>query len=270
MNLCLAAALLSVSAVAAVAGPLPEAVAESGTLRIANTPNYPPLEFKDPATNTLTGFDIDLGTALAETLGVTPSWQETSFSAMLSALQTDRVDMIMSGMSDLPDRHDSATFVDYLRSGPQFFVRAEDAAGFASVADVCGKKVGASRRTSYPAEIEKWSAENCADTPVTFIGTDGSADARTQLRQGRIDVAVQGNETLPYVMDQEPDTYSIVGEPFTYQLIGMALPKDQTEFHEAVVTALEGLMEDGTYGDLLEKWNLTGSGVETVTINGAE
>lgn len=270
MKLCIAAILLSASAIAAVADPLPASVAESGTLRIANTPNYPPLEFKDPATNTLTGFDIDLGTALAETLGVTPSWEETSFSAMLSALQTDRVDMIMSGMSDLPDRHDSATFVDYLRSGPQFFVRSEDASAYAGVAEVCGKRVGASRRTSYPAEIEKWSGENCADNPVTFIGTDGSADARTQLRQGRIDVAAQGNETLPYVMDQEPDTYSTVGEPFTYQLIGMALPKDQTEFHDAVVAALEGLMEDGTYDELLDKWNLAGSGIEKVTVNGAE
>lgn len=270
MKFRLAAALLSASAIAATAAPLPEAVAESGTIRIANTPNYPPLEFKDPATNTLTGFDIDLGTALAEKLGVEASWEETSFSAMLSSLQTGRVDMIMSGMSDLPDRHSAATFVDYLRSGPQFFVRTADAATYAGVADVCGKRVGASRRTSYPAEIEKWSAANCAENPVTFVGTDGSADARTQLRQGRIDVAVQGNETLPYVMDQEPDTYTAVGEPFTYQLIGMAFPVDQPEFHAAVVTALEGLIADGTYGELLTKWNLTGSGIEKVTINGAE
>ncbi|WP_062763278.1 ABC transporter substrate-binding protein [Falsirhodobacter sp. alg1] len=270
MKICLAMILLGASAVSSAAATLPPAVAESGVLRIANTPNYPPLEFKDPATNVLMGFDIDLGAAIAAKLGAEISWEETAFSAMLSALETGRVDMIMSGMSDLPDRHASATFVDYLRSGPQFFVREEDAATFSTVADVCGKRVGASRRTSYPAEIDKWSTENCGDNPVEFVGTDGSADARSQLRQGRIDVAVQGNETLPYVMDQDPGIYHPVGEPISYQLIGMAFPVDQSDFHADVVDALDGLIADGTYGDLLEKWNLVGSGVEKATINGVD
>ena len=49
-----------------------------------------------------------------------------------------------------------------------------------------------------------------------FVGTEGSADARTQLRQGRIDAAVQGGETLPYIMDQEPNAYVPVGAPIAH------------------------------------------------------
>ncbi len=70
---------------------------------------------------------------------------------------------------------------------------------------------GASRRTSFPREIAAWSEQNCKDNPVVFVGTEGSADARTQLKQGRIDAAVQGNETLPYVMGLEPNTYMALG-----------------------------------------------------------
>ena len=65
-------------------------------------PNYPPLEFKDPKTSTLTGLDIDLGNALAKKLGVDVKWEEISFEQMVTALTTGRADMILSGMSDLP------------------------------------------------------------------------------------------------------------------------------------------------------------------------
>ncbi|RWR07094.1 ABC transporter substrate-binding protein [Sinirhodobacter populi] len=269
MKTLLTAALICGTAFGAMAQTLPETVQQSGVLRIANTPNYPPLEFRDPATNTLTGFDIDLATALAEKLGVKIEWQELAFATMLPALETGRIDVIMSGMSDLPTRHETATFVDYLRSGPQFFVLSTNADAFTDEKSVCGKSVGASRRTSYPQEIAAWSEANCGDNPVKFVGTDGSADARTQLKQGRIDVAVQGNETLPYVMDQEQGTYHTIGKPISFQLMGIAVPVKETAFQQTLADALDAVIADGTYGALLEKWQLQESGVEKATINGA-
>ncbi len=82
------------------------------------------------------------------------------------------------------------------------------------MAALCGKNVGASRRTSFPKKIAAWSEKNCGGNPIKFVGTEGSADARTQLRQGRLDAAVQGGETLPYIMDLEPNTYVPVGAAF--------------------------------------------------------
>jgi polar amino acid transport system substrate-binding protein len=65
---------------------LPAAIKDKGEISAAIVPNYPPMDFKDPATNTLTGFDFDLGNALAERLGVKIKWQETGFEQMLSGL----------------------------------------------------------------------------------------------------------------------------------------------------------------------------------------
>lgn len=269
MKLFLTAAMILGMACGAGAQTLPEAVQKSGTLRIANTPNYPPLEFRDPATNELTGFDIDLAKALADRLGVKVEWSELAFATMMSALETGRVDIIMSGMSDLPSRHQTASFIDYLRSGPQFFVLAANESAFTDEKSVCGKRVGASRRTSYPQEIAKWSEANCGGSPVQFIGTDGSADARTQLKQGRIDVAVQGNETLPYVMEQEKGTYHLIGKPIAFQLMGIGVPVKDAAFQKALADALDALIADGTYGKLLAKWQLEESGVEKAQINGS-
>ena len=193
MKTLLTAALLCATALPATAAELPSEIAKAGAIKVAIVPNYPPMEFKDPATGQLTGFDVELGEAIGKKLGVTFAWQETSFDQMMPAIATGRVDAIMSGMTDYATRHETATFVDYLRSGPQFFVQKSRAAEFADMSGLCGKNVGASRRTTFPAEIAAWSDANCAGKePIKFVGTEGSADARTQLKQGRIDAAVIG------------------------------------------------------------------------------
>lgn len=247
---------------------LPASVANSKTLRVAIVPNYPPLEYKDTATGKLTGFDVELGEALAAKLGLKLAWQETSFDQMMPAIATDRVDMVLSGMSDLATRHDTASFVDYLKSGPQFFAQHARAAEFADMKALCGKKVGASRRTNFPQDIAAWSKENCPDDkPITFVGTEGSADARTQLRQGRIDAAVQGGETLPYIMAQDPNTFVALGKPIAIQYTGIALAPKQDGLQKALSGALDTLIADGFYAKLLAKWQLDGMGVEHATIN---
>jgi len=266
----LVAALAGVATTSALAVELPPEIAKQGSIKVAIVPNYPPLEFRDPATNALMGFDVDLGEALGKKLGIKIDWQQTSFDQMMPAISTGRVDAILSGMTDMASRQDTATFVDYLRNGPRFFVQHARAAEFKDTAAFCGKKVGASRRTSFPKLIAAWSEAHCGSSPIQFVGTEGSADARTQLRQGRIDAAVQGGETLPYMMDLEPDTYVPVGDVFAVQFTGLALNVKEKALQQAVVDALDGLIADGTYRALLAKWKLTDYGVEKATINAGQ
>jgi polar amino acid transport system substrate-binding protein len=270
MKILLAAALASTLGASVAMTELPADIVKAGSIKVAIVPNYPPMEFKDPSTNTLTGFDVELGEALGRKLGIKIAWQETSFDQMMPAISTGRVDAILSGMTDVATRHDAATFVDYLRNGPLFFVQNSRAAEFKDMAALCGKKVGASRRTTMPKLIEVWSNANCAAAPIVFVGTEGSADARTQLRQGRIDAAVQGGETLPYIMDLEPGVYLPVGKVFATQFTGLALPVKEKALQQAVVEALDALIADGTYKALLAKWKLTDYGVEKATINAGQ
>ena len=262
----LAAALLCLLAATPAAAGLPDAVASRGSLVVAVVPNYPPMEFRDPATDALAGCDIELGEALARKRGLRIAWQETSFDQMMPALATGRVDAILSGMTDLATRHEAASFVDYLRSGPQFFVQQSRAPG-SGMASLCGKAVGASRRTSFPKEIAAWSDAHCPGDPIRVVGTEGSGDARIQLKQGRIDAAVQGSETLPYVMEQEPRAFAPLGAPIATQLTGIALPAKETGLQQAVAEALDGLIADGTYRALLAKWYLADNGIEKATVN---
>ena len=269
MKASVAAALIAM-VTAASAGELPPEIATKGSLTVAIVPNYPPMEFRDPATNALSGFDVELGEALGRKLGVKVEWQETSFDQFMPSIATGRVDAIMSGMTDTASRQETATFVDYLRSGPHFFVQQSRVAEFKGAATLCGKKVGASRRTLFPAQVAAWSEAHCASNPIQFVGTDGSADARTQLKQGRIDAAVQGSETLPFIMDLEPGAYAPVGETIASQFTGIALPVKEKAFQQAMVEAVDALVADGTYRTLLAKWKLNDNGIEKATINAGQ
>lgn len=240
------------------------------TIRVAVVPNYPPLEFKDPANGKLMGFDIDLGEALAAKLGVKIAWQETSFDQMLSALQTQRVDMILSGMTNTPARRDAVNFVDYMRTGPQFYVQRARAAEFPSPDALCGKRVGVNRRSDWPNEVARWSTENCAKSnkpAVVVVGTDGSADARMQLRQSRVDAAVQGGETIAYVSALDNNAYLTLAQPIEWRHNGIGIAKTNPQMAKAVGDALNQLIADGTYKAMLTKWGIQAFALQPPTAN---
>jgi len=80
-----AAALFLGSASGAHAELLDEVKAR-GTLRIACEGSYPPFNFKDDKGN-LTGFDVEIGRAIAAKLGVKPEFTTTEWSGILAGLQ---------------------------------------------------------------------------------------------------------------------------------------------------------------------------------------
>jgi polar amino acid transport system substrate-binding protein len=250
---------------------LPDAIAKSKVIKVAVNSIYPPMEYKDPESGDLVGFDIDLGNAIAKQLGVKLDWQESAFEQLLPSLATGRVDMILSGLSDVPGRRDTADFLDYLNSGAQFYILASRANEIKQATDLCGKSVGTSRSTSFPADTAAWSAKNCvaASKPaITVAGTEDTSSARMQLKQSRIAGGVQGSETLPYAMKLEPNTYKPIGQPFATSPEGIAFAKSNPQLRDAVGGALNKLMKDGTYGAIVAKWNLQSSAVKQVGMNG--
>jgi polar amino acid transport system substrate-binding protein len=258
----LLAATATVAALAvtsASAQTVPDRIKQAGKIIIGTNNNYPPIIFKDPATNELQGVDIDLGKAIAKQLGVEAEFQEIAFAQMLPSLQTGRIDMVMAGMSDTPARRETADFVDYMKSGAQFYTITALADQIKSTDDLCGKTVGASRSTNWPQQIGEWSEKNCVakgKPAITVIGTEGSADARTQLKTQRLQAAAQGNETLPYFQKLEPDTYVPIGAAFTESLVGIPVLKSEPQLRDAVKAAVEKLQADGTYDQILAKYGL--------------
>ena len=266
----LVAALGITAAFAVAAADLPDRIKKAGKIVIATQPNYPPIAYKDPATNQLTGFDIDLGEALAKERGVKVEWQETAFAQMISSLQTARVDIALAGMSDLPARREVVDFVDYMKTGPQFFTTTARAGEIKTLEDLCGKKVGASRSTNWPGQMEELSKTICTGKgkpAMVVTGTEGSVDARTQLKSGRLDAAVQGSETLPYFQKQEPNTIVLIGAPFNEGLSGIPVLKTEAQLRDAVKEALDRMQSKGVYDQILAKYGLQTAKLAPISVN---
>jgi polar amino acid transport system substrate-binding protein len=267
----LGAALLiaPLAAAAQDAIPLPDRIRRAGRLVVATYPNYPPLTYRDPGTNARLGFDVELTEAIARELRLTVEWQEMPFVQFFPSLATGRIDLAIDGISDLPARRGPLDFVNYLRTGAQFLTLDRNAA-IRAPNDLCGKRVGASRSTNWPRDIEAWSQANCVAQgrpPIAVVGTEGSVDARTQLRTERLDASVQGNETIGWLQRQEPNTYRTLGEPFTSNLTGIPVASSEPVLRDAVKAALERLLANGTYAALLRKHGLEANGLSAITIN---
>jgi len=257
-----------VSLASAQADELPDAIKQSGALHLTVNATYAPMEYRDPASNELMGLDIDLAGELAKRLGVKIVWSETAFAELIPALQTKRADFIISGISDRASRRETADFVDYLVTGPQFFGLADNEAKLAT--DLCGKKIGTTRSTSFPAEIDKWSKQACesAGKPAAqYVPGENSIDVRNQLKQGRIDAAVQGSETLPYAQQQESGKYRIIGEPVSIGYQGIMFRKDDTAFRERVTSELRAMISDGSYKAVLDNYRLGATAVRAPLLN---
>jgi len=265
---------LAAFAVVAACGQTVGMACAQGTKTVINAatvPKYPPFEFKDPASGKLIGFDVDIVDAIAARMGLKVNWIDSSFDQLISSVETKRADVIVAGMADTPERRATVSFLDYLHANTVFFILRTNAARFPDLDALCGKRVATARRTIWPAAIEKWSDEHCtaAGKPaVVVVGTDGSPDTRLQLNQGRADAAVQGAETIPYQNSIEGNRYVILGKPFLVQDMGLGFAKDDTQFRRKLKEALAGLMADGSYQELLRKWDLTGSAIEQAMING--
>ncbi|MCB8877557.1 ABC transporter substrate-binding protein [Acidisoma silvae] len=254
----------------AEAATLPASIAASKTLRLAVNGTYPPMESHDVATNKLEGLDVDIANALAAKLGVKLVWDDMAFAQIVPSLQTGRDDMIISGITDTKAREANLDFIDYFKTGPQFYVQSSSAAQTA--VDLCGKRIGTVRSTSFPAEMQAWSQTYCvgAGRPaMVYMPAENSPDLHTQLMENRIDGAVQGSETLPYLVQTGGGKYRVLGTPFSTGFQGIAFRKDETQLRAAVNDALAAIIADGTYGAILKTYGLSANAVDKPMTDGA-
>src|SRR3546814_10464496 len=91
------------------AAQLPASIKAKGEIVVAIMPNYPPMDFKDPATNTLTGLDYDLGNALAERLGVKIKRSEEHTSELQSLMRISYAVFCLKKKKKQPRNHNNHT-----------------------------------------------------------------------------------------------------------------------------------------------------------------
>lgn len=122
-----------------------EDIQEKGTLVIGTSADFPPYEFHATVDgkDTIVGMDISIAQKIAEDLGVELKIEDIGFDSLLPALESEKVDMVISGMSPTNERKQSVDFSDvYYSGGHNIVVREADKDIYKSTEDLNGLKVG--------------------------------------------------------------------------------------------------------------------------------
>lgn len=256
------------------AGPhdlLPDAVKASGKIIVGINGIFPPMEFKDPATDKLVGIDVELVEAMGRELGVEIQFDDQQFDQLINSINTKRVDMVISGMSDSEVRRKSLDFIDYFNSGTQCFTTRELAGEIKALEDLDGKTLAVSASTDYLTTMQKWNEDNLVAKGrpgMTIMAVDSAASARMQMLQGRAQASALSPEALGWANVQQKGAYTAVGPLLESNPYGIAFSKDNAQLRDAVYAALNKVFADGTYLKILKKWGSESGAVARPLING--
>jgi arginine/lysine/histidine transporter system substrate-binding protein len=121
-------------------------IKHKGYLVMGTSPDYPPYEFigQDNGNSKIYGADIELGQQIAHDLGVKLKVKSMGFDSLLVALQTKKIDMVIAGMNETPQRAKSVDFSNsYYSTGISLVINNKDANKIKSYKDLANQSVGA-------------------------------------------------------------------------------------------------------------------------------
>lgn len=220
---------------------------EKKVLEMATSADFPPFESRDTAGN-FEGFDIDLANYIADELGYELKIQDMKFDGLIGALQTDRIDMVLSGMSATDDRKQNVDFsTEYNHSG-EMFITLKDSE-VKTLEDLEGLTVGVQLGT-----IQEDGAKKIQEDTVDFElkAVDNSNVLIQELLSKRIDVAYMDKAVAQgYIEEQNLAGFD---DPTTSSPgMAVAFPKG-SELTEKVNAVLKEAEENGKLQELKDKW----------------
>lgn len=217
-----------------------------GVLTVASDIPYAPFEFTEPGSDEPVGFDVDLVTAIAETLGITDvRFVDQSFDSIILSMQQGRFDMSASSWTITPERAEVVAFGEQYFSANQAILVRQDST-VAGLDDLEGTRIGAQRGTV--------GADLADSVPgATVQRYETGDDAFNALAQGRIDAAITDFPVVAYAAAQQPDLKVAAEVPGNLGL-GLMFPLENTALRDAFDAGLRQIRDDGTYDRIYEKW----------------
>ena len=150
------AAALVAAPVAVHAQSVLQEVLNGGVLKVGTTGDWNPMTMKDVATNSYTGYDIDVMTQLAADLGVTVEFVPTDWRTLVSGISAGTYHMTGSA-SVTPSRAKVAGYSQpYFSLGTVPLINAKDADRFTDWDDLnaAGVKVAATLGTTQEQQVK--------------------------------------------------------------------------------------------------------------------
>lgn len=213
-------------------GDLLEQIKSRGYITIATEGNWSPWTYHDE-NDQLVGLDIEIGSLIAEGLGVEARFMETSWDSILAGVDTGRFDLACNGVGYTEERAKKYTFSTPYVYTHKVLVVSADNEEIKTVEDLAGKTSANSASSTYAALAEEYGAT------VTYVDTLGETMA--MLEQGRVDATINAQVSVEDYLREHPDAKIKVvqvlpGDPVVY-------PVKKDKSTETLIAAINDVLE---------------------------
>jgi polar amino acid transport system substrate-binding protein len=251
----------------ALAAMVPQQISSDGVLQFGVDASYAPNEFTAPDGTTIIGMDVDLGTAIAQKLGLTAQFENTQFSGIIAGVEAGRYEMAMSSFTINDERVQVVDMVSYFTAGTSIAVASGNPQNV-NPDDLCGLNVGVQAGTVQVEDIAARNAKCTAEGKPAIQVTElqAQSDVTLALAANRIVAMLADSPVVAYAVTTTDGAVEQLGDTYDTAPYGVALPKGQGQYAEAVRGAVQALIEDGTYAAVLEKWNVSDGAIPTAEI----
>jgi len=241
------AALLQAALLApAQAGENLDAIKSAGVLKIGTEGTYAPFTFHAPD-GKLVGFDVEIGEAVAEKLGVKAEFLEGKWDGLIAGLDANRYDVVVNQVGITDARKQKYDFSEpYIASKAVLIVRADDDSikGFA---DLKGKRSAQSLTSNFGKLAEASGAE--------LVGTDGFDQSIQLVLTSRADATINDSLSFLDFKKHKPDApVKVAAEQADADYSGIIFRKGDAELKAAIDKAIADIKADGTYQKIADKY----------------
>lgn len=223
---------------------------EAKVLVMGTAADYAPFEYIDAkVSDDIIGFDIDLAKAATEKMGYKLQVKDMEFNSLIPALQADKVDFVLAGMTPNADRD---KVVDFSKSyyDTKEYMLVKKGSGIKSDADLAGKKLGA-QTSSIQEDLAKSLAKQIKG--IKIESRDRIPELVQEVKLGRVDALITEDIVAENYLKQNKDLDYYVIENQEDQSKAAAFPEGSkltAEFDKA----LAELTKEGKVDQLKEKW----------------
>jgi polar amino acid transport system substrate-binding protein len=248
----LVAAMLTMAAASAIAGPTYDRVMQNKVIRAGITNQGIPFGFINDS-NEWVGFDMDMAKEIAKRLGCKLEPTVVNNNTRISFLQTDppKVDMVLSNMTHKRIRDEKIDFsITYFFDGQKFMAPKGKVTDPKQFADM---KIGSMQGTTSIINVENYLKELGNPNPKV-IGYEGEVAMFEALRSGRVQAISTDSTLLLGYAAKVPGKYELVGDFISDEPYGIGLPQDDSAWRDAVNFAVQDIWKDGTYKTIYNKW----------------
>ncbi|WP_016701047.1 glutamate ABC transporter substrate-binding protein [Actinoalloteichus spitiensis] len=247
-------------------GSTMERIVEDGFLRAGVDQTTNLMGYRDPATNRIDGFDIEMVREVARALfGTEDVDNHIKWVAITSGQRTDvlgnpeegteeakqpqqpQVDIVVRTMTATCERWETVLFSTTYLEARQRILVPQDNEDITGKDDLAGRRVcSATASTSLSRLVELENGPRVTAVPHW-------SDCLVMLQQQQVDAVSTDDTILAGMVAQDPNL-KVVGEPFSSERYAMAFRQEEEDFVRFANGVLERMRADGTWQRLYDAW----------------